>query len=115
MNTGGKAEQGTGMWSILVPIVVVIVEQAVAVPAGWISPFEIWTAGGAALTDDNGTKRKIARETAILKKSRPKTISCKNEEMRNKVIEQNVRGSNSIDVQITTSYQKGRRQAYISG
>ena len=34
VNTGGNAEQGTGMWSTLVPIVVVIVEQAVAVPTG---------------------------------------------------------------------------------
>lgn len=34
VNTGGRAEQGTGMWSTLVLMVVVIVEQAFAVPTG---------------------------------------------------------------------------------
>ena len=69
----GRAEQGTGIWLTLVPIVVVIVEHASAVPTACIPPLDIWTMGGAALVRYIGAKRRMAREIAISKIVRSRT------------------------------------------
>lgn len=67
-NAAPADAQGTGITLTNVPIVVVIVEQAVAVPIGSIAPFEIVTPGGAcgtACTGSKGRRERRDRKVAI--------------------------------------------------
>ena len=57
---------GTGMTSILVPTVVVRVEQADTVPTGLISPLEIETPGYWACTVSKGSVNKGSKTEAML-------------------------------------------------